>query len=374
MYRSEVPAPSPEEAARWARVSNTANNLGREKLPWSPELWDRVDRAVHDEIRRTVVGRRFLPLVPSADALTVPADRVFEAQTPPSPQPPQSILLTVNEAAVTPVIEIWVEFALTKQQVETEATLSTAVTLATRAANLVAQGEDLLLFQGDEVTKNDDLFTTGKIQTRAGPGPFGLANTADPPGDDVAIKAIEVDFDEDTHKYGENTFAAVATAYSDLQDAGHYGPYALVLPTKAYADAHAPLKTTLIMPADRIQPLVEGRFYGTGTLPECVPFPEATPPHPRDVGVLASLGGNTLDLIFGRDATTAFVQEDNQGLYRFRVFERFALRDKDRTGRVALLFQRGRQECAQEPAEEAAQETPARARRTAGRARAAANG
>ena len=31
--------------------------------------------------------------------------------------------------------------------------------------------------------------------------------------------------------------------------------------------------------------------------------------------------------------------EDNQGLSRFRVYERFALREKDPTGRVALLFQ-----------------------------------
>jgi uncharacterized linocin/CFP29 family protein len=362
MYRVDAP-PSrleelgPEEAALWTRVSNTADNLGREKLPWASEVWDRIDRAVHDEIRRTVVGRRFLPLVPAADALTVPADKVVETQTPPPPAPARSTVLTVNEAAVTEVIEIWVEFALTKQQVEAEPSLCTAVTLATRAANLLSQGEDLLLFQGNGVLKADPLFTTGKIQTRAGPGPFGLANIEDPPGDDGPIQTICVPFaDKQPEKYGENTFTGVAQGYSDLQGRGHYGPYALVLPTRAYADAHAPLKATLIMPADRILPLVEGRFYGTGTLPECLAPPDAASDEDEggdsgqqecffefdffDVGMLASLGGNTLDLVFGRDATAAFVQEDNQGLYRFRVFERFALRDKDRNGRVALVFQR----------------------------------
>jgi uncharacterized linocin/CFP29 family protein len=341
MYRPDLPSSRSEEAALWARVTNNDNNLGRDSLGWAPDIWGRIDQAVHDEIRRTVVGRRFLPLVPSADALTVPADKVVETQSPPPPAPAQSTVLTVNEAAVTEVIEIFVEFALTKQQVEAEASLSTALTLATRAANRLAQGEDLLLFQGNDVIKNDELFTNGKVQTRAGPGPFGLANTADPPGVvDFPIKTEPVPFIQDSKAYGENTFAAVASAYSRLQKDGHYGPYALVLPTKPYADAYAPLKTTLIMPADRITPIVDGRFYGTGTLPECASVGGVR----VDVGVLVSLGGNTLDLVFGRDATTAF-DAIEQGLYKFRVFERFALRDKDNTGRVALLFE---QDCPEE--------------------------
>jgi uncharacterized linocin/CFP29 family protein len=290
-------------------------NLGREKLPWSDQVWTRIDRAVHDEGKRIWIGRRFLPVVPMADALTVPADTIAATNG----------RLSVNEAAVTPLIEIWVEFALTKQQVEGEAELCTAVTLATRAANIVAQGEDLLLFQGDAGFQNSALVNDKLIHSRAGPGPTGLAiegALADP-----NEQIVEVPFSDPAEgRYGEGSFGAVETGYSNLQKHGHYGPYALAFPTHPYADSHAPLKDTLIMPADRILPLVDGRFYGTGTLPAFE-------------GVLLSLGGNTLDLIVGRDATTAFVQEDSEGLYRFRVFERFALRDKDRTGRIILRFQ-----------------------------------
>ena len=162
-----------------------------------------------------------------------------------------------------------------------------------------------------------------------------MANaSADPP-----LRTIEVPFARgDT--YGENTFAAVAEAYSELQARGHYGPYALVLPTRAYADAFAPLENTLIFTADRLLPLVEGRLYGTGTVPEDIEVEPEDPPKLKDVGVLLSLGGNTVDLAFGKAATTEFLQEDGQGLSRFRVYERFALRDKDPTGRVALLFER----------------------------------
>ena len=45
-----------------------------------------------------------------------------------------------------------------------------------------------------------------------------------------------------------------------------------------------------------------------------------------------------MDLVVGMDATAAFMQVDDQGLYRFRVVERFALRPKDGTAIVDLAF------------------------------------
>jgi uncharacterized linocin/CFP29 family protein len=85
------------------------------------------------------------------------------------------------------------------------------------------------------------------------------------------------------------------------------------------------------MPADRIKPLMDSGLFGTGTLPKLN-------------GLLLSIGGNTIDLVIGKDAITAFMQEDGEGLYRFRVFERFAVRDKDITGRVRLGFKAGESE------------------------------
>ena len=53
---------------------------------------------------------------------------------------------------------------------------------------------------------------------------------------------------------------------------------------------------------------------------------------------MISLGGNTVDLVMARDATTAFLQEDPDGRFRFRVFERFAVREKDPTSVVRFEF------------------------------------
>jgi hypothetical protein len=55
--------------------------------------------------------------------------------------------------------------------------------------------------------------------------------------------------------------------------------------------------------------------------------------------VLVSLGGNTMDLVVGLDATTTFMQQDPDGNYRFRVVQRFALRLKDTTAVVRFEFQ-----------------------------------
>lgn len=118
-------------------------NLGRDRLDWGPDIWKSIDDAVHDEFQRTSVAAKFIPLHgPVTDALTVPADVI------------NPVTMTVDEVAVTPIVELAVEFGLTRQQVMNEGQLATAITLATRAANLLSQGEDMALFQGDQALGN----------------------------------------------------------------------------------------------------------------------------------------------------------------------------------------------------------------------------
>lgn len=312
------------------------NNNGRDKLPWSQEIWDRIDQAVHDECQRTKIARKFLPMYGpvSPGELIVASDTVLRAGQ----------AITVNEAATIPLIELLVEFTLTLQQVEREAELMTAVTLATRAANLLAQAEDVVIFQGqaaiDPGAVQHPLFAQNRVRARSGPAGAGLVQAAG----GNAVQVIRLAATPPVNpgqplRYGERTFAAVAAGYSRLQsgvglDQAHYGPYALVLHNEPYADTFAPLPTTLIMPADRIKPLMTAGFFGTGTLPA-----QGVLPHERETtGILVSLGGNTMDLVVGMDSTTAFLQEDTEGRYRFRVYERFALRLKDTTSVIRLEF------------------------------------
>jgi hypothetical protein len=90
--------------------------------------------------------------------------------------------------------------------------------------------------------------------------------------------------------------------------------------------------------ADRIKPLMTAGFFGTGTLPPNPGAPPVVPLVAPYYGVLVSLGGNTMDLVMGLEPLVAFMQEDTNGNFRFRVLERFALRVKDTTGIVILQF------------------------------------
>jgi len=293
-------------------------NLGRDKLDWSQDAWQHIDQAVHDEAQRTRVAMKFIPIfMTTSDAKTVPSDTIETTTVTTATIGP----LSVDEGLQTPVFEISVGFALTKQQVA-EMDVSTAVTLATRATNILMQAEDILVFQGDNGLKASPLFSSGRVLHRNNSFGTGLVQAA---ATTVNVTPVTVDPKPILNKYGENTFGAVATAYSTLQGLGHYGPYALVLHTNAYADTYAPLVSTLIMPADRIKPIVTAGFYGTGTLE---PF----------TGLLMSLGGNSMDLAVGMDATTAFLQPDASRLDQFSVFERFTLRLKDNTAIVKLNF------------------------------------
>jgi uncharacterized linocin/CFP29 family protein len=297
---------------------------GREKVPWTKEIWAQIDEAVHAECKRTEIAAACLPMYGPVAAMTttVPSDTVLTAGG----------TLEVDETAVAPVVEIQSLFRMTRQQVEDEAERMTAVTLATRCANLLCQAKDVLIFQGEKAALSHDLFSKNLVQLKSGHLPNGLINLPSTlPNQVVAVGALPPPSPQDTEtRWGENTFGAVAEAYSILQSGkelaqAHYGPYCLVLNHVPYADTFAPLPTTLIMPADRIKPLVMDQYYGTGTLPEFR-------------GLMISIGGNTVDWVCAQAPTTAFVQDDPGGNVLFRVFTRFALRLKDPSAVIVLEF------------------------------------
>jgi uncharacterized linocin/CFP29 family protein len=231
-----------ERPMEYGRMMPRMRN-NREKLPWSQEIWNRIDQAVHSECQRTKVARRFLPLYGpvAAGQTTVHSDTVVVNG--------QSIgvqSIGVDETATTPLVETSADIVLTAQQVDREEELMTAVTLATRAANLLAQAEDVLIFQGQaavEGAQQHPLFKDGKVHLLSGNAGTGLL------GGLPANQIIEVSpISENPLRFGENTFEEVSEAYSLLQSGdglaqAHYGPYALVLQFKQYADTYAPVLT-----------------------------------------------------------------------------------------------------------------------------------
>jgi uncharacterized linocin/CFP29 family protein len=306
------------------------NNLGHDKIPqWTDDIWNSIDKAVADEHKLTAIAAQFLtPPVPdnTMDG-TVAADVVLEGDG--------TGILSVDESEMRSIVEIAVQFRVRQSQVEQEAQMKTAESLATRAANLVAKGEDLLIFQGLAALQ-DPLFKSKRIVLRV---PRSQKPTSpvdaflfDNNSQKISVKQSEPGL------YGDNTYAAVAEGYSKLQE-NHYGRQALVLPSTIYADTFATRATTLEIPAitaDRIKGLIGNFVFGSSTLPGPQTTNGQTIP---GKGVLLALDGNTMDLVVQMGPTIEVVtQESASGDYIFNVYERFALRLKDPKAVVELDF------------------------------------
>jgi uncharacterized linocin/CFP29 family protein len=282
-------------------------NLGREKLPeWTPAIWARIDEAAVWEIDRSSVAAQFLPKVPSLtpSVRTVPANRIDDNE---------QGELSIDQTRVLALLEESQLFFLSKEQYYEEEAIGTAATLASRAANRLARAMDKAIFQGQKPDQNP------------GQNPSQNPSLISVAAEQHTVTVRRLDPPVPGVVYGENVFGAVAEAYGFLQGLNLYGPYALVLPPEKYADAHAPLRTTLIMPADRIRPLMTAGFYASGTLP-------------ANQGVMVSLGG-TVDVAIAVHGATAFTLVDSDETRRFRIYERFTVRIKVPESLVLLDFE-----------------------------------
>jgi uncharacterized linocin/CFP29 family protein len=306
------------------------NDLGYDKIPrWSTEIWDSINNAVADEHKLTAIAAKFLtPPVPDTTMDgTVAADTVLAGD---------DGVLSVDETETRSIVEIAVRFKVRKGQVDNEAQMKTAESMAIRAANLLAKGEDLLIFQG--LAALDEPLFKSKAVALISPHPNSLGNHLDsllfPKNPQtITVEPAEANTNPALSIYGENTYAAVAQGYATLQE-HHYGRQALVLPTTIYADTYATRTTTLDIPAitaDRIKGLIGDRVYGTSILPALNSSSPAK-------GILLAMDGNTFDLVVQMGPTVEVVRQDDSGDYIFKVYERFALRLKDRNAVVELDF------------------------------------
>jgi uncharacterized linocin/CFP29 family protein len=296
-------------------------NLGRDRIHWTAENWELLDQAVKAEVERVKIAAAILPRVGDlpADTRAVPAEIIGpelagDDERPEYDAPVAHGSLAVDEQDLTPLVELSSRFELTPAQAE-EPGLETALALALRAANLAAQVEDRLIFGNEDLPgRLKHVQVLGKVRQP------NLLNAPDPEKD-VTIKPAPPD------KLGESAFSAVVSAMALLEDLGHAGPYALVLNHRPYAEIHGPFYTTLATPADRIRALVTAGFRVSSAVP-------------ADTGLLFSIGGNTMDLVLGMDMAVAFLQVNQAGRYLLRAVERFALRLKDKSAVVKLVFQR----------------------------------
>jgi len=348
MASSSMP-PTAGATANGADDTPSIHQKSREKVPWGPEIWDAMDRIVHDEVTRTCIHQKFMPCYKVHPKTTSVQADVINIQSLEGEN-----MLMIDEGAMVRLNEIWIEFALTPQQVHEAAEAkqpeyATPLLLSRKGANYLSQAMDLLVFQGvnayfNSFFQNNVSFRPGQYPTDTGllslPVATGTLPTkfTPPPTTSGAIQSLSVapiTGEGPGVIWGTNSFQQLAAAYADLNGAGQYGPYAAVFQTSPYADAFAPVQG-LVITADRIKPIMDAGFYGSGALASSVADPAVTPA-PAGYGVVVSLGG-TMDVVIGQAPSVVFRHEDSQGNFVFGVMARLALRVLDSTGIVRLDF------------------------------------
>lgn len=276
------------------------------EVNWPDAVWNEINEAVVKEAAKVRIAQKVFPTTvfdndPTEvlnDVITFPA-------------------LTIQEGSTKPFVEIFREFPLTSAQVSKESEKKTGKTLARMAAKDIALAEDTVIFQGTNGALPPNVQADQRVSAATGLVGEAAAET-------IPVKLLAPA--RPGVVYGENTFAAVTDGIARLTAKGQAPNYALILPTAVYADTFVPPSpASLVTTAERITPLVEGGFYGTGTLPP-------------DEGLLVALGGEPTSLYVGREAATEFLRKAGAA-YVFRVVERVQFVARDARAFVLLKFQ-----------------------------------
>jgi uncharacterized linocin/CFP29 family protein len=289
------------------------------QVGWSDTQWSWIRQAIGEEVNKARVAGSFLPVygpLPSSTQV-VPSERMDERRG------------TVDDVSTTRIVEVSVEIDLTQPQVREEE-LSSALLLFRRAANIIARMEDWIIFNGvpDEGRQPGSIQAAGPDQRwgyriqGGDPDSRGLLEEAE-----SAVSGIALD--------GEQLVPKIVQAVTLLEGVGHLAPFACVLGMDAFVVAHTPAPGSLVLPRDRIEPVLERQLLRSSTIDDR-PWDGAEPPAR---GVIVSLAGDPIDLALAVDAAPQFLYVNAEARYVFRVYERFALRVKEPKAIVRLEFE-----------------------------------
>jgi len=272
---------------------------------------------VRDEARKQRVAASFLPLYgPLPEDQQTVSLQSLEINPLEPPENPD--FLEVGDFQTRRLTVLSVRVALRSSQVA-QADLSTALVAFRRAATLIARAEDQLVFNG-QAAANAPVVGLPQVFATGGDTFLGLFLTAIGRGQ---VDRILAPFD------GPQLVAAVTRATGALEQAGHLGPFALVLNTELFTTAYDPLPNSLVLPADRIKPLLGGPLLRSSLMNLGGP----------EVGVVVSLSAELLDLVIASEIGVRLIQVTTSASPRhvFRVSERLTLRIKQPTAIRVLM-------------------------------------
>lgn len=298
------------------------------QLNWTEAQWNRVNSAITEEFTKGSVAGACLPCYgPLGASMETVSKQTFGYTAP---------TISIADNVTTSFWTIRTFVHLNSQQVADE-NLSSALFAFRRAANILAQAEDSLVFVGNRgsnpppgamaaipmgqpwkppaaqrgvIANTDPFFSRGLLTVRDDNSKHFT----------VARQARGAGLPDD---FGENLVAEISRAIGALEGAGYPGPFACVLGQTAFVEAHRPSISSLVLPADRITPMLGGPLLRSSKLP-------------NRYGVVASSCGEALDIVVATPPKAQFLNVNDDAKYVFRVYERFVLRIKDPDAVVSI--------------------------------------
>ena len=259
--------------------------LAKQSAPFSPRVWEEIDRTVIETAKKHLVCRRFLslfgPLGAGVSAVPVDSNAKDEALA--------GGIGRVTGRTLVELPQLYADFTLLWRDLEEAENNGWPLDLsaAAAAAQQAAKNEDDLILFGDK-----QLGVTGLLNAE---GAFRVKRG--------------------NWKEGEDAFKNVAHGIAYLSSSRYLGRYALVLSPDVYLDLQRIQPGINMLELDRIAKLVDQRVYATGAFGANVAALVCAEPQYVDLAVGADLGVGYLEL-----------KDFNHNL---RILETVALRIKE---------------------------------------------
>ncbi len=287
------------------------------QVDWTHEQWSRVKQTVLDEATKVGVAGSFLPCYgPLERSSTVVRAELLSDGT------AESLGIKVDDVATLKLCTLTVYVQLKHQQLS-EDSLMGALSAFRRAANLLARAEDAIVFNG--LPKTDP--EPAELLARQVPTQCKVTGGQEIQGLVEEGRRLEQDTTRNATPgstlsvpLGESLVREIAQTVATLETTGHYGPFACILGTSAFVTAHTPAPGSLVLPRDRMEPILGMSLLRSSTLES------------NEVVVVA-LAGDPIDLVVATPPSVQFLNVTNDAKYLFRVYEKFVLRIKE-TGAV----------------------------------------
>lgn len=275
------------------------------QIDWTSEQWNQIQQLVADEVSQVSVAGSFLaccgPL--EGSATVVRSQRLSD----------QPSLITVDDVSTLQLWTLAVYVELRQRQLAEEH-LSGAVSAFRRAANLLARAEDAIVFNNEApltIPNPNVLNIPRKVPPQCTASGGNNVDGLVAEGRKTPLTTTG-DFVSD-----------IASAIATLESSGHFGPFACILGQRAFVTANTPIPKSLVLPKDRVEPMLGTQLLRSSTLND-------------EQIVVVSLAGDPIDVVVATSPTVQFLNVSDEAKYRFRIYEKFVLRIKEQQAVLAF--------------------------------------